>query len=75
MADRVEKASTLSRREFMTKATVAMAAAAALAVATRNLSTFQRGSAIPVAGDSMFTPRPGSRLRFWATRLTRFRLR
>ena len=38
MADRVEKSSTLSRRDFMTKASVAMAAAATLAVITRNLS-------------------------------------
>ena len=75
MADRVEKSSTLSRRDFMTKASVAMAAAATLAVITRNLSSSRGGYASPVAGDSMFTPRPGSRLRYWAARLTRFRLR
>lgn len=75
MADRVENGSSLSRREFMTKASVAMAAAAALAVMTRNLSSFQRGSTNAIGGDSMFTPRPGSRLRYWAARLTRVRLR
>lgn len=75
MADSVEKSSTLSRREFMTRASVALAAAATLAVITRNLSSYQGGSSATAAGDSMFTPRPGSRLRYWAARLTRFRLR
>ena len=75
MADRVERASSLSRREFMTKASVALAAAATLAVLTRNLSSSQKGPANAFAGDSMFTPRPGSRLRHWAHRLARIRLR
>ena len=59
----------------MTKASVAVAAAAALAVLTRNLSSSQKGPATAFAGDSMFTPRPGTRLRYWAARLTRIRLR
>ncbi len=76
MTDRAEKASTsLSRRDFLTKASIAMAGAAALAVMTRNLSTFRRGSGDAPGGDSMFTPRPGSKLRYWGSRLSRFRLR
>ena len=75
MSDRVEKASTLSRREFLTRASLAMAGAAAVAVMTRNISTFRRGPTDGVMGDSMFTPRAGSRLRFWGSRLGRFRLR
>ena len=76
MTDRAEKASTtLSRRDFLTKASLAMAAAAALTVVTRNLSTFRVGSGDAPSGDSMFTPRPGSRLRYWGSRLSRFRLR
>ena len=76
MTDRAEKASTtLSRRDFLTKASIAMAGAAALAVMTRNLSTFRRGAAGASSEGSMFTPRPGSRLRYWGSRLSRFRLR
>ena len=76
MADRAEKASTLlSRRDFLTKASVAMAAAATLTVMTRNFSTFRKASGDATSGVSMFTPRPGSRLRYWGSRLSRFRLR
>ncbi len=76
MADRAEKASTLlSRRDFLTKASLAMAAAATLTVTTRNFSTFRKASGAATSGGSMFTPRPGSRLRYWGSRLSRFRLR
>ena len=76
MADRAEKASTLlSRRDFLTKASLAMAAAATLTVMTRNFSTFRKASGDATSGGSMFTPRPGSRLRYWGSRLSRFRLR
>ena len=76
MTDSAEKSSTtLSRRDFLTKASVAVAAAAAMAVMTRNLSAFRRGSGDASSAGSMFTPRPGSRLRYWGSRLSRFRLR
>ena len=76
MADRAEKASTLlSRRDFLTKASLVMAAAATLTVTTRNFSTFRKASGEATSGGSMFTPRPGSRLRYWGSRLSRFRLR
>ena len=76
MADRAEKASTLlSRRDFLTKASVAMAAAATLTVMSRNFSPFRKAQRDASSAGSMFTPRPGSRLRYWGSRLGRFRLR
>ncbi len=76
MADRAEKASTLlSRRDFLTKASVAMAAAATLTVMSRNFSPFRKAQGDASSAGSMFTPRPGSRLRYWGSRLGRFRLR
>ncbi len=76
MADRAEKASTLlNRRDFLTKASVAMAAAATLTVMSRNFSPFRKAQGDASSAGSMFTPRPGSRLKYWGSRLSRFRLR
>ena len=78
MADRSENAGRpLSRREFLSKASLVLGGAASLAAVTRNLplSPFNGKSGNLSAEGSMFTPRPGSRLRFWVGRLGRFRLR
>ena len=66
----------LNRREFLTRAAIALGAAAALAATSRRLSLSSRtGGAGAPASDSLFTPRPGSRLRHWRSRLEQFRLR
>ena len=78
MADRSEKAAALlNRREFMTRAVVVMGAAVTLAALTRKLSfsPSKKGSGSLSSADSIFLPRPGSRLRYWRSKLTRFRLR
>ena len=78
MTDRSEKAARLlNRREFMTRAAVALGAAATLAAMTRNLpfSPFKKSSGNLSSADSIFLPRPGSRLRYWRSKLDRFRLR
>ena len=78
MTDRSEKAARLlNRREFMTRAAIAMGAAATLASMTRNLpfSPFKRSGANLSSTDSIFVPRPGSRLNYWRNKLNRFRLR
>lgn len=78
MTDRSENAARLlNRREFMTRTAVAVGAAATLAAMTRNLpfSPFKNSSGSRSSADSIFTPRPGSRLRYWRSKLDRFRLR
>ena len=66
----------LNRREFLTRAAIALGAAAAVAATSRRLSLSSRtGGAGSPASDSLFTPRPGTRLRNWRTRLEQFRLR
>ena len=78
MTDRSEQAARLlNRREFMTRAALAVGAAATLAAMTRNLpfSPFKKNSDSPSSADSIFVPRPGSRLRYWRSKLDRFRLR
>ncbi len=78
MTDRSARAARLlNRREFMTSAAVAVGAAATLAAMTRNLpfSPFKKSSARLSSADSIFLPRPGSRLRYWRNKLGRFRLR
>jgi len=78
MTDRPEKtAQLLNRREFMTKAAIAMGATAALAAMTRNLpfAPFKRSAANLSSADSIFLPKPGSRLRYWRNKLDQFRLR
>ena len=77
MTDGSERAGRLlNRREFMTRAAIALGAAAAVAAAGRRLSLTSSGSgAGSPASDSLFTPRPGSRLRYWRNRLEQFRLR
>ena len=78
MTDRSERvARLLNRREFMTRAAIAMGATATLAAMTRNLpiSPFKRSVANLSTADSIFLPRPGSRLRYWRNKLSHFRLR
>ena len=67
----------LNRREFMTRAAIAMGAAAALSSMTRNLpfSPLKRSGANLSSADSIFLPRPGSRLSHWRNKLNQFRLR
>ena len=78
MTDRSEKAAQLlNRREFMTRAAIAMGATATLAAMTRNLpfSPLKRSGANLSSADSIFLPRPGSRLSYWRNKLNQFRLR
>lgn len=78
MTDRPQKtAGLLNRREFMTRAAIAMGATVTLAAMTRNmaLSPFRRGGAGITSADSIFIPRPGSRLSYWRNKLNQFRLR
>ena len=77
MTDSSQRAGRLlSRREFMTRAAIALGAAAAVAAAGRRLSlTSSASGAGSPAPDSLFTPRPGSRLRYWRNRLEQLRLR
>jgi hypothetical protein len=78
MTDTSEKtARLLSRREFMTKATIAMGATATLAAMTRSLpfSPFKRSGTDLSLKASIFTPRPGSRLAYWRNKMNQFRLR
>ena len=78
MIDRSEMAARqLNRREFMTRAAMAVGAAVTLAAMTRNLpfSPFKTSSRSLSSADSMFVPRPGSRLRYWRNKLDQFRLR
>lgn len=67
----------LNRREFMTRAAIAMGATATLAAMTRNLpfSPFKRTGTSLSSADSIFTPRPGSRLAYWRNKMNQFRLR
>ncbi len=77
MTDSSERtARLLNRREFLTRAAIALGAAAAVAATSRRLSLSSRsGAASSPAADSLFTPRPGSRLRFWRNKLEQIRLR
>ena len=78
MTDRSEKpAGLLNRRDFMTRAAVAMWAAATLAAVSRtlSLSPFKRNAGNLSSLDSIFIPRPGSRLMYWRNKLNQFRLR
>lgn len=77
MTDSSERtARLLNRREFLTRAAIALGAAAAVAATSRRLSLSSRsGAAGSPAPDSLFTPRPGSRLRFWRNKLEQIRLR
>ncbi|MBI2855551.1 MAG: hypothetical protein HYX93_01740 [Chloroflexi bacterium] len=77
MAEASEQARRpLTRREFLARASLGMAAAATLAALARNLSLspLSKGSR-GAAGQSIFTPKSGSRVRFWGRWLNRFRLR
>ncbi len=77
MTDSSERtARLLNRREFLTRAAIALGAAAAVAATSRRLSLSSRsGASGSPASDSLFTPRPGSRLRYWRNKLEQFRLR
>ena len=77
MTDSSERtARLLNRREFLTRAAIVVGAAAAAAATSRRLSLSSRsGAAGSPASDSLFTPRPGTRLRSWRNRLEQFRLR
>ena len=78
MTDRSEQAARLlNRREFITRAALAVGAVATLAAVTRNLrvSPFKKSSGSLSSADSIFLPRPGSRLNYWRSKLNRFRLR
>ncbi len=78
MTDRSERAGKLlNRREFMTRAAVAVGAAAAVTAFTRKMpfSPFGKSGAAKSPADSIFLPKPGSRLRYWRNRLDSFRLR
>ena len=77
MAEVLENARRpLTRREFLARASLGMAAAATLATLTRNLSLSPQKKAYRADSvQSIFTPYPGSRVRFWGRWLDRFRLR
>ncbi len=76
MTDSAERTGRLlNRREFMTRAAIALGAAAAVAAAGRRLSLTSSNKSVAPASDSLFTPRPGSRLRYWRNRLEQLRLR
>ncbi len=78
MTDRSERAGKLlNRREFMTRAAIAVGATAAVTAFTRRLpfSPFGKSGASKSPADSIFLPKPGSRLRYWRNRLDSFRLR
>ena len=78
MTDRPESAAQLlNRRSFITRAAAAVGAVATLAAMTQNLpfSPFKKSSGSLSSVDSIFTPRVGSRLNYWRSRLDRFRLR
>jgi hypothetical protein len=77
MTDSSERtARLLNRREFLTRAAIALGAAAAVAATSRRLSLSSRsGAAGSPASDSLFTPRRGSRLRYWRNKLEQIRLR
>ena len=77
MTDSSERTGKLfNRREFMTRAAIALGAAAAFAATSRTMSLSSRASGPgSTSSDSIFTPRPGSRLRYWRNRLEQFRLR
>ena len=75
MTDSSERtARLLNRREFLTRDAIALAAVAAT---SRRLSLSSRSGAAgsSPASDSLFTPRPGTRLRSWRNKLEQFRLR
>lgn len=67
----------INRRAFLTRSALVVGAAAALHAMTRNLpfSPFRGEAATLSNADSIFLPKPGSRLRYWRNRLDRFRLR
>lgn len=68
---------SFSRRDFLTRTSLLLGGAAALASLTKNLtlSPFKGGSGSRPAGDSIFAPRPGSGVRYLGEKLRRFRLR
>jgi len=67
----------LNRREFMTRAALIVGTAAVLTSMSRRLPMhpFKRNLDIRSSAGSIFTPRIGSRLGYWRTKLSRFRLR
>jgi len=67
----------VTRRGFLTRAALVVGAAAALHTMTRNLpfSPFRGATGALHNPDSIFLPRSGSTLRYWRSRLDRFRLR
>ena len=77
MTDSSERTGRLfNRREFMTRAAIALGAAAALAATSRTMSLSSRANGAGSSdSNSIFTPKPGSRLRYWRNRLEQFRLR
>ena len=63
----------ITRRDFITKASFGVAAAATFASFTNKISGTSNKS--NGSGSSIFEPRVGSRLKFWGRWFDRFRLR
>ena len=67
----------LNRREFLTRASIVVVGAAALATIAKNMSLapLKKASGPGQSTGSMFTPKVGSKLKSWAGKLAQFRLR
>ena len=72
-----EVTQALNRREFLTRASIVVVGAAALATIAKNMSLtpLNKTSGQGQSTGSMFTPKAGSQLKSWAGKLAQFRLR
>tara|TARA_B100000029_G_C17526584_1_gene941845 strand:+ start:696 stop:926 length:231 start_codon:yes stop_codon:yes gene_type:complete len=72
-AESIDSSENITRRDFISKASLGVAAAATFAsIANKIPGTTIRNNG---AGSSIFEPRAGSRLKFWGRWFERFRLR
>ena len=71
--DSLDSNGEITRRDFITKASFGVAAAATFASFTNKISGPSNRS--NGSGSSIFEPRAGSRLKFWGRWFDRFRLR
>ena len=76
-SEEADQTITLNRREFLTRASFAVVAAAAIATYARNVSLapLKKTTGLGQSTGSMFIPKAGSRIRFWAGKLAQFRLK
>ena len=76
MAEISENRTTqLTRRDFISKLSIGVAAAATFATITNGITSKSRGNRSVDFGQSIFSPRAGSRLKFWGRWFDKFRLR